>query len=75
MSDQPTPVSPEVQELRDEQEAERKHVATSRTNMEAAQLAQAHLLQSQANLRNALTWLINVAWIVGTVVVVTKVIL
>lgn len=73
MSDQP--ISPEVQELRDEQEAERKHVATSRTNIEAAQLAQAHLLQSQANLRNALCWAINMAWALGTVVVVAKVIL
>jgi uncharacterized protein (DUF3084 family) len=73
MTDQP--ISPEVQELRDEQEAEKAHMAAARKNLEATQLAQAHLLQSQANLRNALTWLVNVAWIVGAVVVITQVIL
>lgn len=74
MTDQPA-ISPEVQELRDEQAAERAHMATARKNLEATQLAQAHLLQSQANLRNALTWLVNVAWIVGVAVVITQVIL
>lgn len=73
MSDQP--ISPEVQELREEQAAEREHMAHARKNLEATQLAQAHLLQSQANLRNALTWLVNVAWIIGAAYVITKVIL
>lgn len=73
MSDQP--ISPEVQELRDEQEAERQHISNLRVAQEAAALANGAVMRSQANLRNALTWLVNVAWIVGTVVVVVKVIL
>lgn len=73
MTDQP--LSPEVQELRDEREAERVHVANSRRNLEATQAAQANLLQAQANLRNAAAWLITLAWILGGIVVVTEVIL
>lgn len=73
MTDQP--ITPEVQELRDEQAAERAYVADSRANAVQAQAAQTKVLLAQATLRNSIAWFITMAWIVGGIVVVSEVIL
>lgn len=65
--------SPEAEEAQAELAAEREHVANSRTNAEAAQLAQVRYMNSQANLRNAIAWAITVAWILAVIYVLVVV--
>jgi len=67
--------SPEAAEAQAELAREQAWRDRHNENALNAQVAEVRHLNSKATLRNALAWFITMAWIVGTAVVVTQVIL